>query len=138
MSRFKFSIVFLVIAVCMLGCTPSDSNKVRSLLIESAKASKTRDVTLDLSSTVKGIEKLCLQGPYITQEPFEELIEKKVKNFYQAGERAFILWIFLNSEKESLQIKFYAGELSYSREISPICTESTKVLVRKKALYLNR
>jgi hypothetical protein len=69
-------------------------SRIRSLLIEAANTSKTRDVALDLSSTVKGIEKLCVQTPYVTQELFEKKVGQEVSNFSNTMEEAFFMGFF--------------------------------------------
>ena len=94
MPIFTKSLICIAV-VLLFGCSSRDENMEQTL---SKKLIELRQIdveSLDLRTVIgKDWEKICLQGPYMDQKRFEDMIGRKVLGFEYALDDVYIFWVF--------------------------------------------
>ena len=94
MPIFTKSLICIAV-VLLFGCSSRDENMEQTL---SKKLIELRQIdveSLDLRTVIgKDWEKICLQGPYMQQDNFENMVGMKVRGFEYASDDVYIFWVF--------------------------------------------
>jgi hypothetical protein len=118
----------------MAACSGSE-NKLNRRIIASAQESGMRDVFLDLAEINKGIEKICIQTPYLPRQEMEERAGEQLPGFRELDDTEFALWLFWKNQTPRY-IAFSRREVTFRQAPFMACSAGSWVGFEKGQIYL--